>query len=118
MLQDQRAGTAGGICPPNKLWNKTSLNVYFLNRIDPTWSWRYSGFKYPISGGKPGHVIETSDILILANLWKTKLPTSIPMERREKVPGFLEVLDPMDSDIRVWFQGNLQQNVIKLAEIG
>ena len=63
-------------------------------------------------------MIDTSDILTLANLWNTKLPPFIPLERKEKVPAFVPVLTAMDSDIRVWFQSNLQQHFYLISCMG
>ncbi len=100
----QRAGTAGAIFPHNKLWNHTPLKVCFLNSIDPNWSWTYNGFKNKGTGG----VIGTSDVLTLANLWTTKLVYhGISKDKREKVPAFIQVPDPENSDIRVWFRSKL-----------
>ena len=100
--EDKVVRGSSAIFPNDQLWDKTQVWVCFLNQIPS--SWTYSGHNYPIPGASAGHVMERNDVLALANMWSTRLPPSIPKEKREKVPQFVPITDPMQSDIRVWFR--------------
>lgn len=89
--------------PGNKLWDKNTLNVCFMNDIPNTW--KYQGRSITVKGDRYTHVIDTTDILTLANKWKSDLPGTIPDEQRKCVPSFLPVTNVSQADIRVWFQG-------------
>ena len=91
------------IFPNNKLWDKNTLSVCFLNPIPN--SWKFEGRSITINGDIHTHVIDTTDILTLANKWKNDLPGTIPMDQRECVPTFVPVTEVSKADIRVWFSG-------------
>ena len=102
--QEKTGEEAGAAFPNNRLWNRTRLRVYFLNPIPS--SWTYRGYKFTVPNGQPGHVIDKSDIIRLANKWSIHHP-SFSKKECDCVPSFVEDESPEDSDIRVWFRSKL-----------